>query len=131
MKKLTQFAVEYPVTILMAILGICILGYISYSRLGVDLLPDLNSPRLFVELVAEEKAPEEIEKQYIEQIESIESEMRDLASDKSDIYVVLKSKGYEPKTVRRIVALRRLDSQIRREQEALLSTYKAALGMGD
>ncbi len=71
MKKLTRFAVEYPVTILMAILGICILGYISYSRLGVDLLPDLNSPRLFVEIVAEEKAPEEIEKQFIEQIEAL------------------------------------------------------------
>ncbi len=71
MKKLTQFAVEYPVTILMAILGICVLGYISYSRLGVDLLPDLNSPRLFIEIVAGEKSPEEIEKQYVEQIESL------------------------------------------------------------
>lgn len=71
MKKLTRFAVEYPVTILMAILGICVLGYISYSRLGVDLLPDLNSPRLFVEIDAGEKAPEEIEKQYVEQIEAL------------------------------------------------------------
>ena len=71
MKKLTQFAVDFPVTILMAILGIGILGYISYSRLGVDLLPDLNSPRLFVEIVAGEKAPEEIEKQYVEQIEAL------------------------------------------------------------
>ena len=71
MKKLTRFAVEYPVTILMAILGICILGYISYFRLGVDLLPDLNSPRLFVEILAGEKAPEEIEKQYVEQIEAL------------------------------------------------------------
>ena len=71
MKKLTQFAVEYPVTILMAILGIIILGYISYERLGVDLLPDLNAPRLYVELEAGERAPEEIEKQYIEQIEAL------------------------------------------------------------
>ena len=71
MKKLTQFAVEYPVTILMAILGICILGYISYARLGVDLLPDLKAPRLFVEIDAGEKVPEEIEKQYIEQIEAL------------------------------------------------------------
>ncbi len=71
MKKLTRFAVEYPVTILMAILGICILGYISYTRLGVDLLPDLNAPRLFVEITAGEKTPEEIEKQYIEQIEAL------------------------------------------------------------
>ncbi len=71
MKKLIQFAVDYPVTILMAIFGICILGYISYSRLGVDLFPDLNSPRLFVEIAAGEKAPEEIEKQYVEQIEAL------------------------------------------------------------
>lgn len=71
MKKLTRFAVEYPVTILMAVLGICILGYISYTRLGVDLLPDINAPRLFVEITAGEKAPEEIEKQYIEQIEAL------------------------------------------------------------
>lgn len=71
MKKLIQFAVNYPVTILMAILGICILGYISYARLGVDLFPDLNSPRLFVEIQAGEKAPEEIEKQYVEEIEAL------------------------------------------------------------
>ncbi len=71
MKKLIQFAVNYPVTILMAILAIGILGYISYFRLGVDLFPDLNSPRLFVELQAGEKAPEEIEKQYVEQIEAL------------------------------------------------------------
>ncbi|MEZ5042859.1 MAG: efflux RND transporter permease subunit [Saprospiraceae bacterium] len=71
MKKLIQFAVDFPVTILMMVLAICILGYISYSRLGVDLFPDLNSPRLFVEIQAGEKSPEEIEKQYIEQIEAL------------------------------------------------------------
>lgn len=71
MKKLIQFAVDYPVTILMAVLGIVILGYISYSRLGVDLFPDLNAPRLFVELQAGEKSPEEIEKQYVEEVEAL------------------------------------------------------------
>jgi HAE1 family hydrophobic/amphiphilic exporter-1 len=71
MKKLIQFAVNYPVTILMAVLGIGILGYISYSRLGVDLFPDLNAPRLFVEMQAGEKSPEEIEKQYVEEVEAL------------------------------------------------------------
>lgn len=71
MKKLIQFAVDFPVTILMAVFGICLLGYISYSRLGIDLFPDLNSPRLFVEIQAGEKAPEEIEKQYVTQIEAL------------------------------------------------------------
>lgn len=71
MKRLIQFAVDFPVTILMTILGICILGYISYSRLGVDLFPDLNSPRLFVEIQAGEKSPEEIEQQFVEQVEAL------------------------------------------------------------
>jgi HAE1 family hydrophobic/amphiphilic exporter-1 len=40
MKKLTQFSVNYPVTILMIVLGVVLLGYISYDKLGVDLFPD-------------------------------------------------------------------------------------------
>ena len=70
MKKLTQFSVNYPVTVSMIVVAIILLGYISFSRLGVDLLPDLNAPRIFVEITAGEKPPEEIEKQYIEDIEA-------------------------------------------------------------
>lgn len=70
MKKLTQFSVNYPVTVSMMVIAIILLGYISFSRLGVDLLPDLNAPRIFVEITAGEKPPEEIEKQYIENIEA-------------------------------------------------------------
>ncbi|MFK5855321.1 MAG: efflux RND transporter permease subunit [Bacteroidota bacterium] len=70
MKKLTQFSVNYPVTVSMMVIAIILLGYISFSRLGVDLLPDLNAPRIFIEITAGEKPPEEIEKQYIENIEA-------------------------------------------------------------
>ncbi len=70
MKKLTQFSVNYPVTVSMMLVAIILLGYISFSRLGVDLLPDLNAPRIFIEISAGEKPPEEIEKQYIEDIEA-------------------------------------------------------------
>ncbi|MBC8319189.1 MAG: efflux RND transporter permease subunit [Bacteroidetes bacterium] len=70
MKKLTQFSVNYPVTVSMMVVAIILLGYISFSRLGVDLLPDLNAPRIFIEITAGEKPPEEIEKQYIEDIEA-------------------------------------------------------------
>ena len=70
MKKLTQFSVNYPVTVSMMVVAIILLGYISFSRLGVDLLPDLNAPRIFIEISAGEKPPEEIEKQYIEDIEA-------------------------------------------------------------
>jgi Cu/Ag efflux pump CusA len=41
MKKLTNFAVNYPVTILMVVLGVLLLGVISYQKLGIDLFPDL------------------------------------------------------------------------------------------
>ncbi len=71
MKKLTQFSVNYPVTVLMVVLGVLLLGYISYDKLGVDLFPDLNSPRIFVEVTSGERPPEEMEKQFVENIESL------------------------------------------------------------
>ena len=42
MKKLVRLAVNNPVTILMIVLAIGLLGKISYDKLSVDLLPDLN-----------------------------------------------------------------------------------------
>jgi len=71
MKKLTQFSVNYPITILMLVLAVILLGYISFSKLGIDLFPDLNNPRIFVELKVGERPPEEIEKQFVESIESL------------------------------------------------------------
>ena len=71
MKKLTEFSVNYPVTILMIILGVVLLGYISFDKLGVDLFPDLNSPRIFVEITSGERPPEEMEKQFVENIEAL------------------------------------------------------------
>ncbi len=71
MKKLTEFSVNYPVTILMVVLGVLLLGYISYDKLGVDLFPDLNSPRIFVEVQSGERPPEEMEKQFVEDIEAL------------------------------------------------------------
>lgn len=70
MRKITQFSVNYPVTVSMLVLAIILLGYISFSKLSVDLLPEMNAPRIFVEINAGEQPPEEIEKQYIESIES-------------------------------------------------------------
>ncbi len=71
MKKLTNFAVNFPVTILMMVLGVLLLGVISYQKLGIDLFPDLNSPRIFVEIKSGERPPEEMEKLYVSNIEAI------------------------------------------------------------
>jgi len=70
-KKLTSFAVNYPVTVLMAIFGILLLGVISYQKLGIDLFPDLTSPRVFVEIKSGERPPEEMEKLFVENIEAV------------------------------------------------------------
>jgi len=71
MKKIAQFSVDHPTTILMLILALLLLGYISFRKLGMDLFPNLNNPRIFVELKAGERPPEEIEKQFVENIESL------------------------------------------------------------
>lgn len=71
MKNIIRFAVGNPVTILMVVLAILLLGKISYDQLSVDLLPNLNNPRLFIELKAGERPPEEIEKQFVKNIESL------------------------------------------------------------
>jgi len=70
MKRIIQFSVNYPITVLMLVLALILLGTISFKRLGMDLFPELNNPRLFVELKAGERPPEEIEKQFVRQIEA-------------------------------------------------------------
>jgi HAE1 family hydrophobic/amphiphilic exporter-1 len=70
MRKLAQFSVKYPTTIIMIILAICLLGYIAFQRLGMDLLPRLNNPRLYVSLEAEERPPEEMEEQLVSPLEA-------------------------------------------------------------
>lgn len=70
MKKITQFSVNNPVTVSMIVIAIILLGYISFGRLSLDLFPDISAPRIFVEIKAGERPPEEIEKQFIEDIEA-------------------------------------------------------------
>ncbi|MFI3264797.1 MAG: efflux RND transporter permease subunit [Rikenellaceae bacterium] len=71
MKKIVNFAITYPVTIMMVVLATLLLGKISYDRLGVDLFPSMESPRLYIELTtAEEMPPSEIEAQIVEDIEA-------------------------------------------------------------
>ena len=88
MKKLIQFAVDYPVTILMFVLAIILLGIISYGKLGVDLFPDLNNPRIFVEIESGERPPEEMEKQFVENIEALAIRQSDVIQVSSISQVV-------------------------------------------
>lgn len=85
MKKIINFAVSNPITILMAVLGIMLLGKISYDKLSVDLLPDLNNPKLYVDITAGERPPEEIEKLFVKRMESMAIRQRDVMTVSSVI----------------------------------------------
>ncbi len=68
-------------------------------------------------------------KSFIERIEKLEEERKAIGGDIRDIYSEAKGVGYDVKTMRKIVSLRKMDAADRDEQEALLDTYKHALGM--
>ncbi len=71
MKKIVAFAVRYPVTILMLVLAVLLLGYLSFRRLGVDLFPEYQNPRIYIEVKAGERPPEEMEQLFVDGIEAL------------------------------------------------------------
>lgn len=66
---------------------------------------------------------------FIERIERLEEEKKGVADDIKDVYAEAKSNGYDVKTMRAIVRLRKMENHARMEAEALLETYKNALGL--
>ncbi|MDR0844364.1 MAG: efflux RND transporter permease subunit [Tannerella sp.] len=85
MKNIVRFAVNNPVTICMVVLALLLLGKISYDQLSVDLLPDLNNPRLFIEVKAGERPPEEIEKRFVKNMENMAVRQSDVTGVSSVI----------------------------------------------
>jgi len=71
LQSITRFSVRYPVTVSMIILATLLLGYISFGKLGIDLFPNLHSPRLFVEIRSGERPPEEMEDRFVDRIEAL------------------------------------------------------------
>lgn len=66
---------------------------------------------------------------FIERIETLEEEKKALAEDIKEIYAEAKGTGFDVKTIRKIVGLRKIDLEKRREADELLDLYKAAIGM--
>jgi uncharacterized protein (UPF0335 family) len=66
---------------------------------------------------------------FIERIERLEEEKKGIADDIKDVYAEAKSNGYDVKIMRQIVRLRKMPVHDRQEMEAILETYKAALGI--
>ena len=66
---------------------------------------------------------------FIERIERLEEEKKGIADDVKDVYAEAKANGYDTKTMRKIVSLRRMEKHARDEADALLETYRNALGL--
>ena len=67
--------------------------------------------------------------QFIERIERLEEEKRALMADIRDIYSEARATGFEPKIMRQIIKMRGLDREVLAEQDILLSSYRAAVGL--
>lgn len=68
-------------------------------------------------------------KAFIERIERLEEEKASISEDIREVYAEAKAVGYDGKTMRQIIKIRKMDQDDFQEQEALLDTYMNALKM--
>jgi len=66
---------------------------------------------------------------FIERIERLEVEKATLLEDIREVYAEAKGTGFDPKIMRQVVRIRKLEPDQRQEQEFVLDTYLSALGM--
>lgn len=69
-------------------------------------------------------------RQVVEKIERLEDDKRAVAEEIKEVMAEAKGDGFDVKTLRQLVKLRRMKPHDRTEQEELLELYKAAIGMG-
>lgn len=68
-------------------------------------------------------------RQFVERIERLEAEKKDIADQVKEVFAESKARGYDQKALRAILALRKKDPDERAEQEAVLQMYCEAMGM--
>ena len=68
-------------------------------------------------------------KAFVERVERLEEEKKAIADDIRDVYAEAKANGFDVKTLRVVVRMRKQDVNERQEQQAILETYLHALGM--
>ena len=68
-------------------------------------------------------------RQFVERIERLDAEKKDLAEQQKEVMAEAKARGYDTKVMRKVIALRKRDKDDIAEEEAVLEMYKEALGM--
>jgi len=65
----------------------------------------------------------------IERVERINEEIKNVQSDRKDVFAEMKAVGYDTKAVKEVIRLRAMRPDDRREMQAVLDTYCAAMGL--
>lgn len=68
-------------------------------------------------------------RQFIERFERLEAEKKDLADQQKEVMAEAKSRGYDTKVMRKVIAMRKRDKDDLAEEEAVLEMYREALGI--
>ena len=68
-------------------------------------------------------------RQFVERIERLDMEKKDLADQQKEVMAEAKARGYDTKVMRKVIALRKRDKDDIAEEEAVLEMYKEALGL--
>jgi uncharacterized protein (UPF0335 family) len=66
---------------------------------------------------------------FIKRIEKLEEDKAGISEDLKEVYSEAKGTGFDTKIMRKIISLRKMEVEQRREQEELLELYKSVLGM--
>lgn len=68
-------------------------------------------------------------RQFIERIEQLRAEQDDIKEQEKEVFAEAKGRGFDTKTIRQVIKIRKQKPDERAEQQALLDTYLAALGI--
>lgn len=68
-------------------------------------------------------------KLFVDRIERINEDIKEMQDDRKDVFAEAKAMGYDPRTIREVIRVRKLEPQVREERKMLLDTYLAAFGI--
>ena len=68
-------------------------------------------------------------RQFIERVERLEAEKKDIGEQVKEVMAEAKGRGYDTKVMRKVIALRKREPDDIAEEEAVMEMYKEALGM--
>jgi uncharacterized protein (UPF0335 family) len=100
----------------------------GFNEHGSPELPPMKDDMMDETSTTETVAAAEL-RQFIERVERLEEEKAAIQGDIKDVMGEAKGRGYDTKAIRTIIRLRKKDANERIEEETILQTYMAALGM--